>query len=248
MNEASWKNELEQQKLDALKELAYGASHEINNPLANIAARAQTLLRDETHPERRRALEAIHQQALRAHEMISDLMLFARPPELVMGMVDLNELVHQVVNGLADEAAEREIEFATQWPVEPLLVPGDVEQLTVAVKAVCVNALEAIGRAGIVTITVCREEFAGAEQAVIDIADTGPGISPDVRLHIFDPFFSGREAGRGLGFGLSKCWRIVSSHGGEIVVATENSRGATFTINLPTKFSPPQPEGNAIRG
>ena len=84
---------LEAAKLDALKELAYGASHEINNPLANIAARAQTLLRDESDPERRRALEAIHQQALRAHEMISDLMLFARPPRLERGPVDVASLL-----------------------------------------------------------------------------------------------------------------------------------------------------------
>ena len=75
-----WFEKVEHAKLDAVKELAYGASHEINNPLANISARAQALLRDEADPERRRALEAIHQQALRAHEMIADLMLFARPP------------------------------------------------------------------------------------------------------------------------------------------------------------------------
>ena len=73
---------LEHEKLESLKELAYGASHEINNPLANIAARAQTLLADETDPERARKLSAIHRQAMRAHEMISDLMLFARPPKL----------------------------------------------------------------------------------------------------------------------------------------------------------------------
>ena len=71
----------------ALKELAYGASHEINNPLANIAARAQTLLEDEPDPERRRKLTAIHRQAMRAHEMIADLMLFARPPKLELADV-----------------------------------------------------------------------------------------------------------------------------------------------------------------
>ncbi len=69
-------------KLEAMKELAYGAGHEINNPLANIATRAQTLLRDETNPERRRKLAAINAQAFRAHEMIADLMLFARPPQM----------------------------------------------------------------------------------------------------------------------------------------------------------------------
>ncbi|MDZ4656557.1 MAG: HAMP domain-containing sensor histidine kinase [Bythopirellula sp.] len=234
-------NELERQKLDALKELAYGASHEINNPLANIAARAQTLLRDEAHPERRRALEAIHQQALRAHEMISDLMLFARPPELVLESVDLNELIRLVVKSLADESADRQIEFILRLPENAVQIVGDAEQLTVALKAVCVNALEAVGCAGTVTIVVSRENLVGVERAVIEIADTGPGISAEIREHIFDPFFSGREAGRGLGFGLSKCWRIVTEHGGEIVVASVATQGTTFTIHLPSKFSPPQP-------
>ena len=238
MDAVSSERELERQKLDAMKELAYGASHEINNPLANIAARAQSLLRDETHPERRRALEAIHQQAIRAHEMISDLMLFARPPKLVIETVDLNEIARQCVTSLAREAAEREIEFALRLPAEPTSVTGDAEQLTVAVKAVCVNALEAIGRLGVVTITVSQENFAGADRGVIEIADTGPGIPPEIRDHIFDPFFSGREAGRGLGFGLSKCWRIVTEHGGDIVVTSDKSEGATFTIYLPSKSSP----------
>jgi signal transduction histidine kinase len=231
-------NELQRQKLDALKELAYGASHEINNPLANIAARAQTLLRDETHPDRRRALEAIHQQALRAHEMISDLMLFARPPRLVLDTVDLNELASRLVSELTVEAKERQIELVLRLPSEPLQIFADVEQLTVALAAVCVNALEAIGRAGTVSLSAQQETLGGQERAIIEIADTGPGISPEVREHLFDPFFSGREAGRGLGFGLSKCWRIVTEHGGDIVVSSEKSQGTTFTIYLPSKSSP----------
>lgn len=226
-------NELERLKLNALKELAYGASHEINNPLANIAARAQTLLRDETHPERRRALEAIHQQAMRAHEMISDLMLFARPPQLEIGPVDLGELVLAIVKSLAAEASERQIEIKHQLPEKPLVMPADGEQLTVAVKALCVNAIEAIGQEGQVSIAVRSDATADATRAVIEVSDTGPGITTEIREHIFDPFFSGREAGRGLGFGLSKCWRIVTEHGGEVEVESETGQGAKFTILLP---------------
>ena len=132
-------NDLERLKLDALKELAYGASHEINNPLANIAARAQTLLRDETHPERRRTLEAIHQQAIRAHEMISDLMLFARPPQLVVERLNLNGLISDVVVSLTREASERQIEFEVHLLVKATEIEGDAVQLTVALKAVVVS-------------------------------------------------------------------------------------------------------------
>jgi signal transduction histidine kinase len=67
----------------------------------------------------------------------------------------------------------------------------------------------------------------------IRVADNGPGILPEHRRHLFDPFYSSRQAGRGLGFGLSKCWRIVTNHGGRIEVQSEPGQGATFTIRLP---------------
>ena len=88
---------VEAAKLQALYNFAYGLSHEINNPLANISARAQTLLIDETGPERRRKLATIVQQAFKAHEMIADLMLFARPPTLRPQPVDIAKLADTVV-------------------------------------------------------------------------------------------------------------------------------------------------------
>jgi signal transduction histidine kinase len=223
---------LERAKLDALKELAYGASHEINNPLANISARAQTLLRDERHPERRRALEAIHHQALRAHEMISDLMLFARPPRLALQSVDVAELVRKVVGEFEGECQRRSIEMATH--IESPLVPimADPIQLAVAVQALYRNAVEAIGQGGRIEVSIVAPTD---ERLQIAVHDNGPGVPEHIRPHIFDPFFSGREAGRGLGFGLSKAWRIVTDHGGEILVENPPAGGARFVIELPTK-------------
>ena len=84
-------------KLSAMKQLAYGASHEINNPLANIATRAQTLLSNETDPDRRFQLAVMHEQAMRAHDMISDMMLFAHPPKLVQKIVDVRLMLSHVV-------------------------------------------------------------------------------------------------------------------------------------------------------
>ena len=91
------------------------------------------------------------------------------------------------------------------------------------IAAVVTNAIEAVGRDGHVHV-VAREWTEGdARSAEVIVRDDGPGISEAVRRHLFDPFFSGREAGRGLGFGLSKCWRIVTDHGGQVVV--NNRRG-----------------------
>jgi signal transduction histidine kinase len=222
---------LEAAKLDALKELAYGASHEINNPLANIAARAQTLLRDEADPERRRALEAIHEQALRAHEMISDLMLFARPPRLDRQQVNISQMLERVKYELAEECRRRTINLQLRTDPRAPHVMADAAQLTVAVKALVANAIEAIGHRGRVDLGV--ELIADGSTLQIAVHDNGPGVSPATRPHIFDPFFSGREAGRGLGFGLSKCWRIVREHGGNVTVCDNFDGGATFTIELP---------------
>ncbi|NOY29748.1 MAG: HAMP domain-containing histidine kinase [Planctomycetes bacterium] len=224
---------LQRQKLDAMKELAYGASHEINNPLANIATRAQTLLRDEAHLERRRALEAIYRQAMRAHEMISDLMLFARPPRLEIEPFDLCNMVESLVDGLADECQRRNIRLAVDTPA-PMELSGDRQQLHVAVKAIVENAIEAIGQDGAVGISLRQVASPATGQSVkIEMTDSGPGISAEARPHLFDPFYSGREAGRGLGFGLSKCWRIVTDHGGTVEVESGAESGATFVIELP---------------
>jgi hypothetical protein len=229
---------LETEKLDSLKAFAYGASHEINNPLANISTRAQTLLREETDPERRRKLAVINSQAFRAHELIADLMLFARPPALSVAPVDLVGLADQVVSELAAEAAAQRTTLVRLPQPSPVIVPADRGHLAAALKAMCVNSLEALRLGGRIEVAVqasagAGDDSGGAKWAEIVVADTGPGISPEVRRHLFDPYFSGREAGRGIGLGLSKSWRIVAEHGGRIEVESQPERGATFRIRLP---------------
>jgi signal transduction histidine kinase len=233
--ENEFRDRLEHEKLESLKELAYGASHEINNPLANIAARAQTLLTDETDSERRRKLVAIHRQAMRAHEMIADLMLFARPPKLNPTPCDCRQLVRRVVKELAELAQEYNVRLDCESDVNPIECLADDTQLGVAIQAVVKNAIEAAGDGGHVEI-IARERLAGPDRwAEIAVRDSGPGISDEVRQHIFDPFYSGREAGRGLGFGLSKCWRIVTDHGGQVVVEKSEIGGAEVIIRLPLR-------------
>jgi signal transduction histidine kinase len=228
-----FERKLEHEKLESLKELAYGASHEINNPLANIAARAQTLLEDETDSDRQRKLMAIHRQAMRAHEMISDLMLFARPPKLNLATCELGTIVQKVIGELRERAEEYGIELTCVCATESIDLRADETQLGVAIGAIIKNALEAVGEGGHVQVAVRCVTLDSAHLAEVAVFDDGPGISEGVRRHMFDPFFSGREAGRGLGFGASKCWRIVTDHGGQVVVQHAGRSGAEITIQLP---------------
>ena len=233
---------LEAEKLESLKELAYGAGHEINNPLANISTRAQTLLHEERDPERRRKLAAINTQAFRAHEMIADMMLFARPPRPKFEQVDLSELLVRLVQELTPRAHDQNTQLTFAAPDAPVVVSADRTQIAVTVRALCTNALEALVTGGQVELALCSRPAARAlpaqaslsdEAVQIAVSDNGPGISPEARRHIFDPFYSGREAGRGLGFGLSKCWRIVEMHAGTIDVESRAGCGAVFTVTLP---------------
>jgi signal transduction histidine kinase len=268
---------LQSAKLQALYHFAYGLSHEINNPLANIATRAQALLVDERDADRRRKLATIVQQAFRAHEMIADLMLFARPPAIRPQPTDLVKLAETIVGELQGQAREQGTRLVYRGEGGALLATADPTHLAVALNALVQNSLEAVVKGGEVHVSVecgmpnadSQQEFRvsssnfhfDAAQSVpppnlqsairnpqsepaphsafrtphflLSITDTGPGIPPEILPHIFDPFFSGREAGRGLGLGLSKAWRIIELHGGSIEVENAPSHGAKFTIALP---------------
>ena len=242
--EARFHERLQAEKLASLAEFAAGAGHEINNPLAVIAGRAQLLARDEADPERRRELVLIRTQALRVHEMIADLMLFARPPEPRFERCDVSRLLGELVAELRPQAAEHQTSITYQAGDGPLTIQADPVQLKVALRAVCENALQVLGRGGHIELllgpaTRASESenalaTAGFEAVEIVVRDDGPGIPPEVRGHIFDPFYSGRPAGRGLGLGLSKCWRIVNAHGGSIEVTSQVGLGAEFVITLPS--------------
>ncbi len=161
------------------------------------------------------------------------MMLFARPPQPQLANVDLVALVGEVTEELSAQAAAVNGELAFRPPTMPLEITADKTQIAVAIRAVCSNALEARAADARVEIELVQPATSPGTVQII-IRDNGPGIPPDVRQHLFDPFYSGREAGRGLGFGLSKCWRIVRMHGGDVAVDS-NETGARFTLSLPVR-------------
>jgi signal transduction histidine kinase len=241
--ERQFQARLTREKLASLKELAYGASHEINNPLANISIRAQTLLNTESDPERRQKLAVIYEQALRAHEMISDLMLFANPPASGIQSIDLRlwipKLVTEIspsltrleINGLRVE--QLPIEFEVRLGPEVRHLDVDPTQLSVAIKSLIRNSIESIrtaARSGNISLRVSQSP---AGWIGFTVTDDGGGVLDCAKPHLFDPFYSSRESGRGLGFGLSKAWRIAELHGGTLELNGQHEPGAQFTLLIP---------------
>jgi C4-dicarboxylate-specific signal transduction histidine kinase len=159
-------------------------------------------------------------------------MLFARPPKLHLAACELQPLVRRVVDECRDLADEHSVELLCACDGDPIQLMADETQLSVAIGAIVKNALEAVCDGGHVGVGVHRLLHENDALAEISVCDDGPGISGEVRRHMFDPFFSGREAGRGLGFGASKCWRIVTDHGGRLVVK-QRGGGAKIAIQLP---------------
>ncbi len=229
--ESDFQRVLEVEKLEAMAEFAAGAGHEINNPLTVISGRAQLLLREETNPERQHALALISAQAMRVYEMIADMMLFARPPKPEFQAVELVPFIDAMIADLLPRCRRQETVLCRTGESAPISIEADPVQLNVALRAMCQNALEALESGGRIEIVLEQTDA----EAKIRIQDDGPGIKPEERRHLFDPFYSARQAGRGLGLGLSKAWRIVTQHNGRIEVESQPGQGAAFTIILPKK-------------
>jgi signal transduction histidine kinase len=229
MNDPHFEAALAEARLEALREFAYGAGHEINNPLANIAARAQALLVDEQDPERRRRLSTIVDQAFRARDMIGGLMVFARPPRPQPAAVPLGDVVRSVLEPLRTSVAARGLRLEYAPPPMPLEVFVDVGQVAEALRAVVQNAVEAVDDGGHVTVS----GRAADGMAEIEVADDGRGMDAATLRRAFDPFFSGRDAGRGIGLGLPKAWRLLELNGGAAVVDARPGGGTRVTVSLP---------------
>ncbi|HEV7999409.1 MAG TPA: HAMP domain-containing sensor histidine kinase, partial [Planctomycetaceae bacterium] len=230
---------LEAAKLAALAEFAAGAGHEINNPLATIVGRAQALLKHEQDAGRRQSLATIAAQAFRIRDMIGDLMVFARPPAPLPQRLVLNDAVSALVERFADAASERACSL-TFHADATVFAWVDPTQLNVVLSELVRNSLDAIAESsGMIELSVAAETIDSRPGSVVIVADNGRGLSEIDRAHLFDPFYSGRDAGRGLGFGLCKCWRIVANHGGRIDVDSSAGVGTTFRVFWPSPDAPP---------
>jgi signal transduction histidine kinase len=182
--------------------------------LGTILGRARQLLAHEADPERVRLLSTIGGQAVRARDMIGDAMVFARPPAPELSSVELPDVVSDVTGLLAGllDAAAVQIEVQCHPPIPP--IRADRVQAAIVVSELLRNAVAASQPGDTITLRIEPLQLDGRSVLQLTCGNRGDQLTETDLRHLFDPFYSGRSAGRGLGFGLAKCWRIVRLHEG----------------------------------
>jgi signal transduction histidine kinase/HD-like signal output (HDOD) protein len=235
-------DQLRQRNVSSMGEMAAGAAHEINNPLAIISGRAQQLLAAEKEPARQDVLKTIIQQADRISGIIRDLRLFARPPAPVFQVVDAVGLARQAAAEFASVPDEEAPALRVEAAPAPALVRVDPQQIASALKELVQNAVEACskGRGSAITVSVRPETVDGSVR--ITVADNGPGMDAKTRARAFDPFYCGHEAGRRRGMGLPKAFRAVHANGGRMTLESAPGTGTTvrliFRAETPAQGTP----------
>jgi PAS domain S-box-containing protein len=220
------------EKLAALGQLVSGVAHEINNPAAIISGFAQTLLLDQVSEEQRDMIAMIQEEATRIGRITTNLLAFARAGGKDRSLVDVNDIVRRTFALRSYHLSTLNITVHLELdPADPR-VWGNGSELQQLLLNLLINAEQALTL--VTTPRVITLRTTAAEDEVgIDCADTGPGITPEIRDRIFDPFFTTKPEGIGTGLGLSICYGIARDHGGRIWVETEPGAGATFRVALP---------------
>ena len=233
-------------QLSFVGELAAGLAHEIKNPLAGIQGGVDILIRrrDKNDPERE-ALEGMRHEVQRIDSTVRALLDRARPRLVSVRTSSLTEIVGRAVN-LARAQLTNAVSGTESVKVEfepsedPITIPIDAAQIEDAVLNLIINAIESVDDDGEVTIRVARSqnERGGelADEALIEVSDNGRGISEEDLTRIFNPFFTTRAGGTGLG--LPAVRRIARAHGGGVEVNSSLGNGSTFTLHLP--INPPK--------
>ncbi len=211
-------------------EMAAGAAHEMNNPLAVISGRSQLLASQLDDPAMKQAATQIHEQAHRLSRIITDLMEFARPQPPRVRAVDPADLVEQALCEVKQDPhwAQRSVEL-TLGRTPPVEV--DSQQVTAALREILQNALHATAEDGQIAIHAAHDPT--GRRVVIQVADNGRGMDEETVRHAFDPFYSQRTAGRRRGMGLPKALRWVEASGGTIRLESYPGQGTRILLLLP---------------
>jgi len=231
------------QRMESIGTLAGGIAHDLNNILTPIMMSIEMLKATTTHPRAKSILETIEITSRRGADIVRQVLSFARGVKGDRVEVQPRHLLKDI-QALIKETLPKNIQLKYSFPNEAWTILGDPTQLHQILMNLCVNARDAMPDGGTLTITAenasIDEQYAAmhvdakpGKYVLIQVADTGTGIPPEILDKIFDPFFTTKDIGKGTGLGLSTVIAIIKSHGGYIKVCSKVGKGTTFQVYLP---------------
>ena len=226
-----------QARLAAIGQIAAAVAHEVRNPLSALSTCVQLLRASpELTGEDAELFQIIQTEARRLNDIVSDFLAFGRPRPPRLETVSLPETIQETLGLLRrDPRCAAAIAFDLAFDPTVPTVSADRDQLHQAIWNLCLNACQAMGGEG--KLRVATE--LRADRAAVHIEDTGPGIAAASRARVFDPFYTTKAGGVGLGLAIVR--RIMEDHGGDVLVDVARERGTCFTLTLPLAHSPTAP-------
>lgn len=207
--------------------IAANIAHEIRNPLTNVTMAVQQLKKVVKMGSASKHIEIITRNVERINYLITELLNCARPPKLDMRVCDMHQMLENVLESGRAKIESQVIKVVKRFTAEPSTIHLDKEHMERALLNLVTNAVEAMPKGGILTIETERDEHL----FMLSIRDTGAGIREEDIIRVFDPFFSTKS--EGVGLGLTICYGIIVSHGGIIEVESKPKEGSVFTVSLP---------------
>lgn len=223
---------IQTEKLAAMGTLTAGIAHEINNPLASISSLIQMIQKKESLDfETKEKLKLILSQIMRIKQVTSDMMEFARVRPPSKTPLSMNAVLEATLRLVSFDKGFQSLQLVKELDKNLPMVYGDANQLQQVFLNILLNARDAMPDGGTLKIKTYTQE----DSVMVEIEDSGIGISKENLKRVFDPFFTTKPSGRGTGLGLAVCYGIITAHGGNIEVQSQSGKGTKFTIRFPAQ-------------
>jgi len=220
------------EKLAAFGQLGAGITHEVKNPMTGILGFAQIAQQKlDDKPKLKELLQLIETETKRCRDILVNFLKFARQGSVEFAALDVNQVVSETAKIVNHQLMIHKVRLQIDLGQDVPQVHGNLQELQQVVFNLAINAQQAMADGGQVKISTTRSNG----EAVIEVADDGPGIPDEVQKHLFEPFFTTKPPGEGTGLGLSICYGIVRDHRGTIAVHSTVGKGTIFTVRLPAQ-------------
>jgi signal transduction histidine kinase len=219
---------LRAEKLAATGRLVRTLAHEVRNPINNINLACEHLISAGSSEDNGLYLDIIHRNSNRINELINELLNSSRPSEILMKNTVLQTVIDEIVKADIDRINLKNITLDVDYPSELIHIDLDAEKMVIALSNILINAVEAIDHDnGKINILIKKDN----DHAVVEITDNGSGISEENIHRLFEPYYTSKR--NGIGLGLAATLNIIQSHNGSIEVVSETGKYTNFIITLP---------------